>query len=126
MEIKEVKTTRYGGKCAKCGRVLEKGWTIGFEPITKLIFCKPDMAELMKLNPKQLKAEIDSILAKRETAKDKEKDTSQPRLACISEEQFTLLIDYLGKVEKMIIVLNEQVDSWEQKHLKTVTKSTKK
>jgi len=43
-ELKKIKT-RYGGTCAKCGREIESGWDVYFNPAEtgkeKSIYCKP-------------------------------------------------------------------------------------
>lgn len=82
MTIKEVKTTKYGGKCAKCNREIKVGWTIGFDPDTKKIYCKPCMSDLMKAGKSD-----------------------------VSASQLDVILDLLGKIDLGMATLNGQINT---------------
>lgn len=88
LNLKEVKVSKYGGKCAKCERELKVGWSIFFNPDTKDIYCKPCGTQLQKLGPEISKSE-----------------------ASISDAQFDILLDILSKHGDQLAAINSQVNT---------------
>lgn len=102
MELKKIQS-RYACKCSRCGRQINSGWTVYFEPKTKNVYCRP-CGEIGLQKIKQAQTGIEELPP--QELKETDRDVIE-RLDTNVQEFYVMLSSYGKKLEEIVTLLDK-------------------